>query len=222
MFQTIHNTWEEVVSMRKLFKCVCVRASAAWWGRWMMDARQESYATAPSALMASGRYTPAPNADLVAEDDTAILHSHFFALSIPIFSPSLTMGTAGSIAPYPRWLCVVLNKAFCSRRAHCIESCTSYRWGTDRLLSGWSWGFKHCAHIQRDEKRTAGGPRKRGCHVNTPTWDYRSELSLASVWDSPVSDSRSISICPQLSISLYMATFSSVHTVSLINLLGFF
>lgn len=92
-----------------------------------MDARQESYATAPSALMASGRYTPAPNADLVAEDDTAILHSHFFALSILIFSPSLTMGTAGSIAPYPRWLCVVLNKAFCSGRAHCIQFCTSYR-----------------------------------------------------------------------------------------------
>lgn len=45
-----------------------------------MDARQESYATALSALMASGRYTPAPNADLVAEDDTAILHSHFCAL----------------------------------------------------------------------------------------------------------------------------------------------
>lgn len=152
MFQTIHKTWEEVVSMHKLSVCVSVRSSAAWWGRWMMDARQESYATAPSAPMASGRYTPAPNADLVAEDDTAILHSHFFALSIPIFSPSLTMGTAGSIAPYPRWLCVVLNKAFCSRRAHCIESCTSYRWGTDGLLSGWSCGFKRCAHIQRDEK----------------------------------------------------------------------
>lgn len=91
-----------------------------------MDARPESYATVPSALMASGRYAPAPNADLVAEDDTAILHSHFCALYTH-FSPSLTMGTAGSIAPYPRWLCVVLNKAFCSRQAHCIESCTSYR-----------------------------------------------------------------------------------------------
>ena len=45
-----------------------------------MDARQESYATAPSALMVLGRCTPAPNADLVAEDDTAILHSHFCAL----------------------------------------------------------------------------------------------------------------------------------------------
>lgn len=29
-------------------------------------------------------------------------------------------------------------------------------------------------------KRTAGGPRKRGCHFNTPTCSYRSEPSLAS------------------------------------------
>lgn len=91
-----------------------------------MDARQESYATAPSALMASGRYTPAPNADLVAEDDAAILHSHFCALYTHFLSLTHN-GTAGSIAPYPCWLCVVLNKAFCSRQAHCIEFCTSYR-----------------------------------------------------------------------------------------------
>lgn len=91
-----------------------------------MDARQESYATAPSALMASGRCTPGPNADLVAEDDTAILYSHFCALYTHFLSLTHN-GTAGSIAPYPRWLCVVLNKAFCSRQAHCIEFCTSYR-----------------------------------------------------------------------------------------------
>lgn len=91
-----------------------------------MDARQESYATAPSALMASGRYTPAPNADLVLRM-TQRFYTLTFALSIPIFSPSLTMGTAGSIAPYPRWLCVVLNKAFCSRQAYCMEFCTNYR-----------------------------------------------------------------------------------------------
>lgn len=46
----------------------------------MIGAWQESQAIAPSALIASGRYTPVPNADLVAEDDTAILHPRFCAL----------------------------------------------------------------------------------------------------------------------------------------------
>lgn len=91
-----------------------------------MDARQESYAIAPSALMAPGRYTPLPNADLLPRM-TQRFYALTFALSILIFSPSLTKGTAGSIPPHPRWLCVVLNKAFCSGPAHCIESCTSYR-----------------------------------------------------------------------------------------------
>lgn len=61
-------------------------------------------------------------------------HTHFL---------SLTMATAGSITPYPCWLCIVLNKALCSRQVHCIEFCISYRTATDKLLSrgliGWSW-----------------------------------------------------------------------------------
>lgn len=92
----------------------------------MTNAMQESYAIPLSALMVPGRYTPAPDADLLLRM-TQRFYTLTLALSIPIFSPSLTMGTAGSIPPYPHWLCVVLNKAFCSRRAYCIESCTSYR-----------------------------------------------------------------------------------------------
>lgn len=92
----------------------------------MTNAMQESYAIPLSALMVPGRYTPAPDADLLLRM-TQRFYTLILALSIPIFSPSLTMGTAGSIPPYPHWLCVVLNKAFCSRRAYCIESCTSYR-----------------------------------------------------------------------------------------------
>lgn len=45
-----------------------------------MDARQESYATAPSALMAPGRYTPAPDADLLPRMTQRFYHSHFCAL----------------------------------------------------------------------------------------------------------------------------------------------
>lgn len=44
-----------------------------------MDARQESYATAPSALMVLGRYTPAPNADLLLRM-TQRFYTHFWTL----------------------------------------------------------------------------------------------------------------------------------------------
>ena len=155
--------------MNKLFKCtcvcvclcVCLRASAVWWGRWMMDARQESYATAPSALMARGRYTPAPNADLLLRMTQRFYTLTFCALYTRFLSLTHNGGTAGSIAPYPHWLCVVLNKALCSRQAHCIEFCTSYRWGTDEPLSGgligWSWGDSNtaCTHT--------GGGRESCC-----------------------------------------------------------
>lgn len=58
-----------------------------------MDARQESYATAPSALMAPGRYTPAPNADAdLLLRMTQRFYTLTFALSIPIFSPSFNNG----------------------------------------------------------------------------------------------------------------------------------
>lgn len=56
-----------------------------------MDVRQESYATAPSALMARGRFTRAPNADLLLRM-TQQFYTLTFGLSIPIFSPSLTKG----------------------------------------------------------------------------------------------------------------------------------
>lgn len=51
--------------------------------RWMMDAVQESYATASPALMAPGRYAPAPHADLVNRGMTQrfyILTFFFFFL----------------------------------------------------------------------------------------------------------------------------------------------
>lgn len=113
--------------------------------------------------MVSGRYTPAPNADLVSEDDTAILHSHFCALCTHFLSLAHN-GTAGSIAPYPRWLCVVLNKAFCSRQGHCIEFCTSYRWGTE-----WEERGIQILGTHRGTNRTAGGPGKWQCQIYTPT-----------------------------------------------------
>lgn len=117
----------------------------------MIDAKQESYATAPSALMVPGKFTPAPMLIYCwGWHSNSTLH---FCAPIPVFSPSFTKGTTGSIALYPHWLCVVLNKAFCSSQAHCIEFWISYRWWTDRPLSGrligWSWGFKYCVHIQR-------------------------------------------------------------------------
>lgn len=51
-----------------------------------MDDWQKSYEIALSAHMASGRYTSITNADLVAEDDTAIphfctLYTHFLSLT---------------------------------------------------------------------------------------------------------------------------------------------
>lgn len=91
-----------------------------------MDARQESYATAPSALMASSRYTPAPSADLVAEDDTAILHSHFCALYTHFLSlthngDSWIYSTISSLA-----LCCA-EQSILQQAGHCIVFCTSYR-----------------------------------------------------------------------------------------------
>lgn len=54
-----------------------------------MDTRQESYATAPSALMAPGRYTPAPNADLLLRM-TQRFYTLTFALSFYTHFLSLT------------------------------------------------------------------------------------------------------------------------------------
>lgn len=140
----LHITWDKVVIMHRLFECMhvfmCLRASAVWWGKWMMDDRQKSYVIAPSALMVLGRCTPLPDPDLLPRM-TQRFCTLTFALYIPIFSSSLTIGTAGSIPPYPHWLCVLLNIAFCSRPAHCTEICIIYRWGTDSLLSGgFIWG----------------------------------------------------------------------------------
>lgn len=67
--------------------CVYEGTRATRWGRWMMDAMQESYATASSALMAPGRYTPAPRADLVAEgwhsDSTFSVLRSLYPFSLP-------------------------------------------------------------------------------------------------------------------------------------------
>lgn len=83
--------------------------------------------------MAPSRYTPAPNAESVADDDTAILYSHFCVLYGNFLS--LThKGDSWIYSTTSSWHCVVLNKAFCSRQTHCMEVCTSYRWGTHRLI----------------------------------------------------------------------------------------
>lgn len=142
-----------------------------------IDDQPMSYATASSALMVSGRYTLAPNADLVSEDDTAILHPHFCALYTHFLSLAHN-GTAGSIAPYPRWLCVVLNKAFCSRRGHCIEFCTSYRWGTE-----WEERGIQILGTHRGTNRRAGGPGK--CHIYTPN-STTAELTWSNCASSPL------------------------------------
>lgn len=81
-----------------------------------------------------------------------------FAFSIPIFSlshnwDSWIYSTISSLALY----CAEQSTL---QQAYCIEFCTSYRWGTDRPLSGgligWSWGFKYCTHIHKWGRTTVG------------------------------------------------------------------
>lgn len=86
---------------RGMFVHLC--ANAAQWRRWMMDDGQKSYAIPPSALMVLAKYTTALDADLR-------MTQRFYTLTFAsIFSPSLTKGTAGSIA-YSHWLCVCWTK----------------------------------------------------------------------------------------------------------------
>lgn len=56
-----------------------------------MDDRQKSYVTAPTALMVLGRHTPAPDADALLRM-TQQFYTLTFALYVPVFSPSLTIG----------------------------------------------------------------------------------------------------------------------------------
>ena len=154
----------------------CLRPSAVWWGKWMMDDRQKSYVIAPSALMVLGRCTPLPDPDLLLRM-TQRFCTLTFALYIPIFSSSLTIGTAGSIPPYPHWLCVLLNIAFCSRPAHCTEICIIYRWGTDSLLSGvfiWEGGLKYSIHKQKWGSTGVVSVGKWNYHIYTVIWDVDS------------------------------------------------
>lgn len=125
-----------------------------------MDARQESYAIAPSALMAPGRYTPAPNADLLLR-----MTQRFYTLTFcALYTHFLPLTHNGD-----SWIYTTISSLAlcCAEQSNLQQAGPLYRvlhqlqmrdrraieWGIDWVELG---GFKHCVHIQRLGRTVVG------------------------------------------------------------------
>lgn len=112
----------------------------------VIDTRYESYATAPFALMASGRHTPAPNADLLLR-----MTQQFYTLTL--YTNFLSLTHNGDSWIYS----TISSLALCCAEQSILQAGLLYRvlqqlQMRDRRaiggLIGWSWGFKYRMHIQ--------------------------------------------------------------------------
>lgn len=151
-----HETrWSARINNLLAGVCVYEGTRATRWGRWMMDAMQESYETASSGLMASGRYTPAPRADLVVEgwhsDSTFSVLRSLYPFSLPH-------------SQWDSWIYSAISSlALC-----CAEQSILQQTGLlYRVLHQLQMRDRQATHSRRScggalggTKRTAGGPLK--------------------------------------------------------------
>lgn len=130
----------------------CLRASAVCWGCWMMDARRESYVTAPSALTAPGGHTPAPNADLLLR-----MTQRFYTLSFALSAHSLSLTHNGDSWIYSTISSLALC---CAEQSTLQQAGPLYRvlhqpemsWQTGHWMGDWLGGageFNYCTQSYR-------------------------------------------------------------------------